>query len=203
MDDISTLERFNAQDLKRKVAGDVTPTQLKELMEFNYIRLIMLLPQSRFASIRDKYAWCMMSACIAVFNSHVRNRSYAKTWMENAELLAVSPEVKTKIANKLSEMESIAIPEPGRGVTNSTSTSGTGVIKLVFFILLAFIKIATCNSWSSSRSSYDFQSLPKYKIDQHLVDSLINSYKDTAQVKKVATDTPTFTYKIKRHSKHK
>ena len=54
MHDISYLERYHAQDKKKNAPGDVTISQVRDLMEFGYIRLIQLLPQSRFASLRDK-----------------------------------------------------------------------------------------------------------------------------------------------------
>ncbi|OQP64261.1 hypothetical protein A3860_19995 [Niastella vici] len=214
MDNIATLERFIAQDKKRKAAGSVTPAQLKALMEFNYIRMIQLLPQGRFAPIRDKYAYCMMNACIDVFNANVRNRSYARNWMENAILLAVSPNVKDQLSKKLQEMESLGMPEPGRGVSNSSSSSSsTAPWKIVLIIIIAIARIATCRSDSSSSSSYYYksQNSPIYKIDQHLFDSLMHSQEGTTEVepgsttpiKKAVADTPTFIYKIKRHPKHK
>lgn len=203
MNDIATLERFNSQDLKRKArAGEVTPAQIKGLMEFSYIRLIQLLPQGRFGSIRDKYAWCMLSACIAVFNSHVRNRSYARTWLENAELLAVSPEVKERITKKMEEMDSIGIPEPGGKVTDKSSSSSPW--KIVLVVLIAIARIATCRD--SSSSNYNFNQTSPYTYEKaRFFDSLINSRNDTAQVRapRHTTDTFTFVHKIKRHPKHK
>lgn len=149
MNNISTLERYHAQDKKRKVPGNVTLSQARDLMEFRYIRMIQLLPQSRFASLRDKYAQCMLNACIDTFNLHVKFRSYARTWLENAGLLVVSPELKQEIRKKLEEMDACGIPEAaatgGNSNGSSTSTSAASVIKIILFILLALARIATCN----------------------------------------------------------
>lgn len=145
----------------------------------------------------------MMKACIDVFNSHVRNRSYARNWMENAVLLAVSPHVKEQLSKKLEEMESLGIPEPGAKVRTNTSSSSPWKIALI--VIVAIARIATCRDSSSSNTRYQITPYTPYTLDKaRLFDSLINSRNDTAQfpVKK-ATDTPTFTYKIKRHPKHK
>jgi hypothetical protein len=209
MDDIATLERFHAQDKKKKTAGEVTPTQLRGLMEFGYIRMIQLLPKSRFASIRDKYAYCMLNACIDVFNLHVRNRSHAKNWLENAQLLAVSPEVKDQIYKKLEEMEACGIPEGaatgGGGGGKGSSSSGAGVFKLILFLLIIFIKLATCNN-TGSTSSFKYNSSPIVypKIDRQFLDSLIKARDTSRATAPVAPmDTVTFTRKVPRRSKHK
>jgi hypothetical protein len=204
MNDISTLERYHEQDKKRNAPGSVTVSEIRDLMEFNYIRLIQLLPQGRFASLRDQYALCMQNACIDVFNLHVSIRSHVKTWLENAKMLAVSPEVKNQITKKLEEMEAIGVPAGGR--TGAGEKKGdSSPFKLILFAVIVIIKIATCNSWSSRSSSYDYKKTFN-SIDQRFLDSLINSSRDTGRLRTehvAPMDTVTVTHKIRRRSGHK
>jgi hypothetical protein len=210
MNDISTLQSYHAQDKKKKAPGDVPISLVSSLMEFGYIRMIQLLPQNRFASIRDKYAHCMLNACIDVFNSHVNNRSNARTWLENAELLAVSQEVKKQIKKKLEEMEAAGIPEGtgGNSSSNSSESSSAAVFKFILFALIIIIKLATCNSGSGS--SYNYQApvtIPKSVYDEwqrkaHSAEPEIQT-EDIVTPGPPSMDTVTFTHKVKRRSKHK
>ena len=176
MHDISCLERYHAQDKKRNVPGSVTVPEIKALMEFQYIRMIQMLPQSRFASLRDKYALSMQNVCIDVFNQHTSIRSHVKIWLENAKLLAESQEVKDQITKKLEEMDAIGVP----GEKKKESSP----FKLILFAVIILIKIATCKSWSSrSDSNYpnyrNYQNTPAQNLSQQkLLDSILKKYRE-------------------------
>jgi hypothetical protein len=161
-------------------------------MEFRYIRIIQLLPQGRFASLRDKYALCMHNACIAIFNKYIKHRSYVKTWMENAELLAVSQDVKNMITKKLEEMDAIHTPAAesysnSSSASSSSSSSSSGVWKILLFALILVVRLATCKS-HSSRSTYDYPNYRNYQstpstypqntAQKELLDSILKKYRD-------------------------
>lgn len=203
MHDISTLEQFHTKK-------NETVSLVSGLMEFGYIRLIQLLPQGRFASLRDKYALCMLNACIDVFNKHTQHRSYARTWLENAKLLAVSEEVKKQITKKLEEMDAIGVPAGAEAGTRTGEKKGnSSPFKLILFAVIAIIKIATCNSWSSRSSSYDYRNtivFPKNSIDRRFLDSLIVESSDTGRLRTehvAPMDTVTVTHKLRLRSAHK
>ena len=178
MNDISTLESFHEQDKKKQASEDVPLNLVTGLMEYRYIRMILLLPQGRFASLRDKYALCMLSACIDVFNNHIRYRSYVKTWLENAKILAVSPEVKDQIIEKLEEINGIQVTEEKK--------SGSFPFKMILFVLILVARIATWNS-GSSHSSYE-NSRMNYTLDTALLRKL-QAYRDSSKYGRVSPDS--------------
>jgi hypothetical protein len=140
MNDIATLERYHTQGKTNNGAGDVTLSQLRDLMDFHKIRIIQLLPVGRFASLRDKYALCMQNACIVTFNNHIRYRSNVKTWMENAQLLAVTFEIKAQLGEKMEEMDAILAPAENQ----QSESGGAAVVKFIIIALVILSKLATC-----------------------------------------------------------
>jgi len=120
-DNIDLLDRYQAQS-RRQVGkwrdnNSIPLTAISGIMDFDYIRMLCLLPVSRFSELRNKYAFVMMQACIHVFNKHPRKRDSAESWLTNAESLAVSPEYKAQIVDKLGEFRRIrkkSMPHPVR-----------------------------------------------------------------------------------------
>ena len=86
-------------------------------MDETYLRMIALLPGSRFSELRNRYAFVIMQAAIFTFNTRSHKRGVAQQWIVNAESLAVSPELKNQITDKLFEFKKIrkkSMPVPVR-----------------------------------------------------------------------------------------
>jgi hypothetical protein len=79
--------------------------QISDFIGFGYVEVIRQLPDSRFARLKDDYAFSMQHPSIAVFNRDVPNRSLAIIWVEEALNLAVSASVKAGIQAKLVELK--------------------------------------------------------------------------------------------------
>ncbi|WP_041347304.1 hypothetical protein [Niastella koreensis] len=147
MGSISTLEEYY------KSTGEVKLAKAKDLMEFRYIRLVQLLPNDRFGPVKDKYAFSILQACVFTFNRNRQTGNYVSTWLENAQLLAASEEVIAQIAKKREELEAVLIPQEsgpvygGSGAGAPAQTSPWGVIKLILFIVLFLVRLATCRHW--------------------------------------------------------
>jgi len=150
---IALLEYY--QDQKNRSRDQaVSIESVSHLMDYGYIRLIQLLPDNRLGELKDKYAFVIMQACIYTFNHDTENRYLAKTWMDNAESLAISPEMKREISEKLEEMNKVR--EKG-------NTANLG--RLAWLGLFLLIKIVTCNSLNhvpSYNPSYNLQNAPAY-----------------------------------------
>lgn len=169
LNDLSALEQFLEQ---RNDSNKVSMALVTSLMEYSYIRMIMLLPEGRFANLRDEFALCMQGVCIDIFNSNKQLRSDVRTWMDNAILLASTQEVKEMLAGKLAEMEeAIRANQSDRGSSSSFIIPS----KFLFFALFLLIKIATCNSLSSN-PKVEFHPSPQ---QLHVLDSIFNKRVDT------------------------
>jgi hypothetical protein len=143
MGSISTIEEYY------KATGAVKLSKVKDLMEFRYIRLVQLLPSSRFGTVKDKYAFSMLQACVYTFNRNKQTGNYVSTWLENAQLLAASEDVKAQIGKKREELEAVLIPQQTVGGTPAASkeTSPWAIIKIVIFLVLMLARMATCSHW--------------------------------------------------------
>ena len=147
MGSISSIEAYY------KGTNIVKLSKIKDLMEFRYIRLIQLLPSSRFGPVKDKYAFTILQACVYTFNRNRQTGNYVSTWLENAQLLAASEDVKAQIAKKREELEAVMIPQEGgpvyggSGAGAPAQTTPWGVIKLILFIVLLLARMATCRHW--------------------------------------------------------
>jgi len=104
---ISRLEYYHHQSPKKGGRITVTLDDVSPLMSVEYLHLIQLLPERRFNTLRDKYAFGVMEAGIFAFNRSTSDRTQAITWIENAEPLAVSPDIKNALAEKLVEMHKL------------------------------------------------------------------------------------------------
>ena len=140
MNSISSIEEYY------KTPGSKMLIKVKDLMEFRYIRLVQLLPNDRFTPVKDKYAFSILQACVYTFNRNKQTGNYVSTWLENAQLLASSGDVKEQIAKKREELEAILIPqEGGGGASSSSETNPWAVIKVIIFVVLLLARLATCH----------------------------------------------------------
>jgi hypothetical protein len=73
-----------------------------------YIQVIDALPYSKFAPLKDAYAFSMQHPSIALFNREPGKREITITWMTDARNLAVSPDISSQIDNKLQELTRLA-----------------------------------------------------------------------------------------------
>ena len=73
-----------------------------------YIQVIGALPNSRFAPLKNAYAFSMQHPSIALFNRDNGRREITITWLTDAKNLAISPNVSSEIDNKLEELTRIA-----------------------------------------------------------------------------------------------
>jgi hypothetical protein len=107
-DEIDLLERYFTSN-QRQVAKwrdnkSMKAATIASIMEYEHARILCLLPESRFAGLRDKYAFAMMQASIVTFNRHQRLRGQSANWCANAGTVASSPQLKRQIADKLEEL---------------------------------------------------------------------------------------------------
>src|ERR1700754_65544 len=143
---------------------------LSGIMGFGYISLILILPEDRFGPLRDKYAMTMVQASIYVFNRFPQDRAWPVIWIENAGTLAMSPDVKKEIADKLEEVNGIT--------SRQTKQKGkTYYGHLIWVAVIAVKVLATCSLSSSSSYSTapinfqpatNFQSITDAKRDSIL-----------------------------------
>jgi hypothetical protein len=117
------------------------------LMGYQYINLIVLLPEHRFGEVRNKYAFVMEQAAIYTFNKKTAHRLAAETWIENALLLAVAPELQSELTEKLKEMRRISKPA-------KESNPFWNIARFAWLLIFIAAKAFTCNSGSSS-PAYD------------------------------------------------
>jgi len=108
--EIDLLERY-FETHRRQVAkwreSNMPATAIADIMTYDHIRLLCLLPESRFAELRNKYAFAMMQASIVTFNRHRGKRDMCETWITNARTLAAARELKYQISEKLDEFRGI------------------------------------------------------------------------------------------------
>ncbi|WP_205514070.1 hypothetical protein [Longitalea arenae] len=168
MDDIATLDQYH-QQAKNNKAASLAP--IEYLMEFRYIRLIQLLPEDRFASISDSYAHSMLLACIDTFNNNNDHRDTVRTWLENAELLAVSAEIKAGIHERLSELDAMDAPAPAK-------KSESSPLKFIIIAVILVIRLATCKTNSSTTYNHTPVVFPQTTPwnQQRVLDSLKMKY---------------------------
>ncbi|WP_276480254.1 hypothetical protein [Paraflavitalea pollutisoli] len=196
--DLSTLEQFVDQSRSERSHEALSVHAVSSLMEYSYVRMIILLPKSRFDNLRDEFALQMQNACIIIFNRNIRYRSSVRTWMDNAILLASSQEVKNTLGEKLAEMENIVSADTtGSGSSGSDSGSASGIFKFLAFALFIIIKIATCNSGNST-PAYEWHPSPE---QSRMFDSILKSHRDTEKLESVPLmDTSSAKYRT-RHFK--
>ncbi|HET6255459.1 MAG TPA: hypothetical protein VFE32_15370 [Puia sp.] len=124
-------------------------TAVADIMGYDHIRLLRLLPETRFAELRNKYAFAMMQASIVTFNRHHGKRDATETWITNAETLAVSGELKSQISDKLDEF---------RRIRKKKRPVNFRVIVIIVIAINA-MRLITGNMGGSS-NSYDVKDAP-------------------------------------------
>lgn len=146
MGSISSLEEYY------KATGIAKLSKVKDLMEFRYVRLIQLLPNARFGPVKDKYAFSILQAGVYTFNKNRQTGNYVSTWLENAQLLAASVDVKAQIGKKREELEAVLVPQEGGpvaggGAAAPAETSPWAIVKFIIFVVLLLARLATCRHW--------------------------------------------------------
>lgn len=81
--------------------------RITDFVSHGYTRVIDQLPDSRFRQLKDAYAFSMQHPAIAAFNRNGKYRGASINWIEDAKYLAVSPEIKARIGEKLKELEGL------------------------------------------------------------------------------------------------
>ena len=157
-DNIALLNRFQSQRQQRgrhwivrnSVRHTIRISTVSGIMAGDYLRMIGLLPESRFSELRNRYAFVIMQAAIFTFNTRSYKRDLAEKWIVNAESLAVSPELKNQIRDKLLEFKRIrkrSIPVP---------------VRIIIIAIVVGSNLFRMCGTENSTSHY--QTVPSYKI---------------------------------------
>ena len=139
------------------------------LCDHHMVNIVLALPEERFATLRDDYAFTMMQLLILAFNTrNLENQRYAKETLLNAKLMASTIYLKEQIQNKYNEMDGL-LREAGH--TNSDS-GGSFPWKTVLAIVIFVIRMATtCNRSDHSISNdYPKTYTPSYYEQPPIVD---------------------------------
>ena len=113
-----------------------TPLPAKEIMPLadeRYIRVILVLPETRFTDVRNKYSVALIRLSVGIFNQHNGNWLIAKKWMNSARLLAISEELVAEIEEHTAQM--VKIRRKAR----------SGVLSAIFVISVIVIKVCSIN----------------------------------------------------------
>ena len=112
-------------------------TRIMPILESAYLDAIRELPDNRFAALKDKYAFSMQYPAIATFNRDGRHAHNAVRWLEDAEQLAVSDNLKATIREKATELGKIqkTIGNKTKKTTTAFIVIGVIVIGFVYQIL--------------------------------------------------------------------
>jgi len=148
-------------------------TESERLCDYRLINMMLSLPEERFSSFRDEYAFHMMELLIAVFNTrNLGNQHYATETLLNAKLLAVSEYSKDSIQKKHDEMEGLLL-EASHGQSSSKSSGNIPWTAVVAILVFVFRMAMSCGG-GSTKSSYDFPSYnySPQKYNSTLLDSL-------------------------------
>jgi len=184
-DNIALLNRYQSQSqqkgrhwiVRNSVRHSIRISQISGLMDDRYLAMIRLLPESRFSELRNRYAFVMMQAAIFTFNTRIYKRNLAEKWIINAELLTVSPELKTQIADKLWEFKRIrkkSIPVPVR------------------IIIIAVVVGSNLFRMFNKEDSTHYQTVPTYRIPVITPDTTKrhNTFRDSLLLKAPSHLTP-------------
>jgi hypothetical protein len=91
-------------------------TKVAGFLGYEYIQVIKQLPDSRFASLKDRYALNMQHPAIATFNRDPHNRNMATKWLENALDLTISPSAIETVQAKLDEFHRLLKKQRRRNI---------------------------------------------------------------------------------------
>lgn len=120
--------------------------RVTDFVAHGYIRVIERLPDTRFGRLKDAYAFSMQHPAIAAFNRNGSHRGASVNWIQDAKYLAVSPDVKARIGEKLEELE---------GLQRRTRKGRPRTVVWVVIVGLRLITLLFNSSSSTSASSYN------------------------------------------------
>lgn len=86
------------------------PMKIENVTPFlghGYIEVIKQLPNGRFAGLKNDYAFSIQHPAIAAFNRDADYREVTIIWLQDAQNLAVSEDIKGTIGAKLDELNRI------------------------------------------------------------------------------------------------
>jgi hypothetical protein len=176
---IALFDHYHGRARKNSPA----PMPIENITAFighGYIQVIKQLPDSRFAQLKDTYAFSMQHPSIATFNRDIANRSVAMTWMKDAQGLAVSEDIRSRITSKLVELNEIE-----RSSVRKKRPWGSliWIIIVAVRLIAALASSASDNKYTPART-FDVTpdtKLPSYRtptrLDTAYVDSLFRSNK--------------------------
>jgi len=107
-------------------------TRIMPILESAYLDVIRELPDNRFAALKDKYAFSIQYPAVATFNRDGRHAHNAARWLEDAEQLAVSQNLKTTIHEKAAELGKIQKTTGNRTQKSVTAFIVIGLIVIGF-----------------------------------------------------------------------
>lgn len=141
--------------------------ELSELFRYSFISMVADMPEERFGTVRNEYAFSMMNVCIDIFNKGHRN--WATSFLEYAKTMAASDEMRKAVSDKIVEMNEI---ENGDN-KSSGGWSNWGILRIVLFALYIIYRMATCSDFDSNRnSSFDnIRYIPAINLDSLTIKS--------------------------------
>ena len=155
---------YQRDRIKKSNTSSSVIGELSVMMGFGYINMILILPEDRFGPLRDKYAMTMVQTSIYVFNRFTQERTWPVIWIENAGSLAISPDVKKEITDKLEEVNGIT--------SRQTKQKKKGYYGHIIWVAVIAVKVfATCSFNSSpsySTAPINFQPVSDQKRDSLL-----------------------------------
>lgn len=180
------------EDMERKIRNDISKIEYAEesrvtrdsmaevgdICGFKYVCMLGLLPETRFALVRDEMAFAMMQLCIKIFN-HV-DREWPIIIIQNAHVLAVSEQMKNQIDGKRIEMETIE-KNNKRSFWRPRLQWNNG--RMVFFFLFVIFKVITCGISHSSNDNIRYIPAVQYQP----ADSSFRSFQQ--RIKNLDNDT--------------
>ena len=155
---------YQRDRIKKSNVPSTIVGELAGIMGFNYINMILLLPEDRFGPLRDKYAMTMVQTSIYVFNRFTQDRTWPVIWIENAGSLAISPDIKKEITAKLEEVNGITSRQTKQKKKNYYG-------HLIWVAVIAIKVLATCSLNSSS--SYTTAPINFQKVKAETQDSIV------------------------------
>lgn len=166
---------YQRDRVKKNTAPTTIIGDLSGIMGFSYINMILLLPEDRFGPLRDKYAMMMVQTSIYVFNKFTQDRTWPVIWIENAGTLALSPDVKEEITEKLEEVNGIT--------SRQVKQKKKSYIGHLIWVVVILIKVFATSSFNSTPP---YSTAPiNFQLDTRTKDSILRFYahKDTTAPK--------------------
>ncbi|HVU57430.1 MAG TPA: hypothetical protein VHD83_20345 [Puia sp.] len=181
---IALFDRYRGRG-QRTSPAMMPIARISDFIGHAYIEVIRQLPDSRFARIKDSYAFNMQHPAIAVFNRDLRNRSLSMIWIEDALNLAVSEGMKKRIQAKLNELN---------GLLKKQEKKRTRRIVFIIIIGVCFVfgLLDNFDDSSSPNSTRDSLVYPQPVPTTVIQDSVVVTAKrkDTAHHRQARSSSP-------------